>query len=107
MNAVANYNLKAITQDRPDLPEEDHAGFNDCGLQIQCQRYDYRIFTSFSYFTGPWTVTLRHQYWPQLDDDACREDTTSIDCIYDTLPSYQLFSLTGGYTSSKLIRSRT
>jgi iron complex outermembrane receptor protein len=98
INSVANYNLEAITQDRPDLPEEDHAGYNDCGLQIQCQRYQYRVFNTFSYFRGPWSVSLRHQFWPKLDDDACREDRSSIDCQYDTLPSYSLFSLSGRFS---------
>ena len=46
MNTVANFVLKSITQDRPDLEEEDHAGLNDCSLQIECQRYDYRLFTT-------------------------------------------------------------
>src|SRR5690606_21354613 len=72
MNTVANYNLESITQDRPDLAEVDHAGYNDCSLQIQCQQYDYRLFTTFSYFRGPWNVSLRHQYWPELDHNACR-----------------------------------
>ncbi len=98
MQTVANYNLKSVTQDRPDLAAEDHAGYNDCSLQIQCQRYDYRVFSQFNYSQGPWTIGLRHQFWPGLDDQDCREDRMSEDCIYDSTPSYQLFALTGGYT---------
>ncbi|HUF71901.1 MAG TPA: TonB-dependent receptor [Gammaproteobacteria bacterium] len=98
LQSVANYNLKSITQDRPDVAEEDHAGYNDCSLQIQCQRYDYRVFSQFSYAQGSWNVTLRHQYWPRLDDQDCRENVLSEDCIYDSNPTYQLFALTGGYT---------
>jgi outer membrane receptor protein involved in Fe transport len=98
MNSVANYNLKAETQDRGDLATEDHAGFNDCGLQIQCQRYKYRIFSQFSYAQGPWNVTLRHQFWPELDDQDCRGSALAEDCLYDSYPTYQLFALTGGYT---------
>ena len=98
MNSVANYNLKAITQDSIDVAPIDHAGFNDCGLQIQCQRYNYRLFTTFSYFRGPWNVSLRHQYWPELDNSACRTDTQSNGCLRSSYPSFNLFALTGGYT---------
>ncbi len=98
MNTVANFNLSSITQDRPELPEEDHAGYNDCSLQIQCQRYDYRIFTQFSYTQGAWNVSLRHQYWPSLDDQDCRTSRMQEDCIYDSRPTYQLFAMTAGYT---------
>ncbi len=98
LQSVANYNLKAETQDRSDLETEDHAGYNDCGLQIQCQRYEYRVFSQFSYAQGPWNVTLRHQYWPELDDQDCRGSVTAEDCLYDSYPTYQLFALTGGYS---------
>lgn len=98
LQSVANYNLKSETQDRPDVEPEDHKGYNDCSLQIQCQQYDYRIFSQFSYAQGPWTVTLRHQYWPDLADQDCRGSLTSEDCVYDSRPDYMLYALTGGYT---------
>jgi outer membrane receptor protein involved in Fe transport len=98
LQSVANYNLKSETQDRPDVASEDHKGYNDCSLQIQCQQYDYRLFSQFSYAQGPWNVTLRHQFWPELLDQDCRGSLTSEDCIYDSRPDYQLFALTGGYT---------
>ncbi len=97
MNSVANYNLEAITQDRPELEEIDHAGFSSCALQIQCQRYEYRLFTTFSYFTGPWTFSLRHQYWPSLDNASCRTNREATSCMYSTPPSYNLFAMTAGY----------
>ena len=97
LNTVANYNLEATTQDRPGLEEIDHAGYSSCALQIQCQRYEYRLFTTFSYFTGPWTVSVRHQHWPSLDNSACRTNTQSNGCLYSTNPSYNLFALTAGY----------
>ncbi len=104
LNTVANYNLEAITQDRPGLSEIDHAGYSSCALQIQCQRYDYRLFTTFSYFTGPWNVSLRHQHWPSLDNAACRTNTQSNGCLYSTNPSYNLFALTAGYTFQERYR---
>jgi iron complex outermembrane receptor protein len=104
MNSVSNFNLESITQDRPDVAEEDHSGFNDCSLQIQCQRYDYRLFTNFNYFKGSWNVSLRHQYWPSLDDESCRGNVAATDCIYDSYPAYHLFALTGGYTFADTYR---
>jgi outer membrane receptor protein involved in Fe transport len=96
MNSVANWNLESTTQDRPELDEIDWSGYNGCALQIQCQRYDYRIFTTFSYFTGPWNVSLRHQYWPALDNAGCRTNVNSTGCLYNSLPDYDLFALTAG-----------
>ena len=104
MNTVANYNLESITQDTPVSPEVDHAGYNTCSLQIQCQQYLYRIFTNFNYFRGSWSVSLRHQYWPELDNNACRTNPAAIACIYSSRPSYQLFALTGGYTFAERYR---
>ncbi|MDX1561972.1 MAG: TonB-dependent receptor, partial [Gammaproteobacteria bacterium] len=98
LNTVANFNLDSITQDRPELPEEDHAGFDSCSLQIQCQQYDYRLFTTASYFQGPWNISLRHQFWPELDNVSCRTAPTSDPCIYSSDPTYDLFALTGSYS---------
>jgi len=101
MNSVANLNLNSITQDAPDVDEIDWAGYNGCALGIQCQRYDYRVFTTFSYFRGPWNLSLRHQYWPVLDNAGCRTNTQSLGCLYNTLPAYNLFALSAGYSFDK------
>jgi outer membrane receptor protein involved in Fe transport len=98
MNSVANIGIKSTTQDRADLPEQENAGFNDCSLQIQCQRYDYRVFTTFTFFKGPWNVSLRHQYWPELADEDCRTNGQSRACLYDSYPSQNLLAATFGYT---------
>ena len=98
MNSVANYNLKSDTQDRSDLPTIDHVGYNTCSLQIQCQQYIYRIFSTFSYFKNRWNVTLRHQYWPELENSTCATAPDSVSCQNNSMPNYQLFALTGGYT---------
>ena len=104
LTSVANFVLESITQDRPDLAEIDHAGFNDCSLQIECQRYDYRIFSTFNYFRNSWSVSLRHQYWPSLDNGACRTNRAANACINSTFPSYDLFALTGGYSFADTYR---
>jgi len=98
LNSVANFGLKSITQERPDLDEIDRAGYNSCSLQIQCQRYDYRVFSTFSYFRGPWNASLRHQYWPELEHDSCRINAVSDACLYSSYPDQHLFSASFGYT---------
>jgi outer membrane receptor protein involved in Fe transport len=97
-NTVANYNLVSETQDRSDLPTQDHVGYSSCSLQIQCQQYVYRVFSTVNYFQGPWNISLRHQYWPELEPTSCASAPDSIACVNNTMPTYQLFALTGGYT---------
>jgi outer membrane receptor protein involved in Fe transport len=97
LNSSANINLEEIQQDRPALPEVDNAGYNNCGLQLQCQNYDFRLFTTVGYGTGPWNISLRHQYWPELDNNACRTNPASTACVYNSLPAFDLFSLSGNY----------
>ena len=103
MNTVANYNLESITQDSVLVNEIDHAGYNSCGLGIQCQRYEYRLFSTFSYFRGAWNVSLRHQYWPELPASGCRTVLPTAAnyltaCTLPTLPTYNLFAVNAGYT---------
>ncbi len=99
VNIVANYNLESTTQDRPGLSELDWAGTRGCALQIQCQQYDYRIFSSVSYFRGPWSLTLRHQFWPSLLDASYAEGVTGpVNPLGTIDESYQLFYVGGSYT---------
>ncbi len=106
MNMVANFNFKSETQDRDSLPTRDWAGTIGCALQIQCQGYDYRLFTTVSYFRGPWSLSLRHQYWPSILPAACGTSTAgsqqvACDAAIATgggvREGYQLFALSGSY----------
>ncbi|HLF12218.1 MAG TPA: TonB-dependent receptor, partial [Gammaproteobacteria bacterium] len=99
MNMVANYVLASETRDRPDLSTTDWAGTDGCSLQIECQGYDYRVFTTFNYFRGDWNFSLRHQFWPALDDGTCITAPTSPGCIYGGVQEdYQLFAVSASYT---------
>jgi iron complex outermembrane receptor protein len=98
VNMVANYNFKSETQDRPDLDTIDWSGTRGCGLQIQCQGYDYRLFTTVNYFRGPWTLTLRHQYWPSILDASYAAGTGAIPNPNGNIGSYQLFYLGGSFS---------
>jgi iron complex outermembrane recepter protein len=97
INMSANINLEEVTRDSPVLPAIDHAGFNSCGTQLQCMRYDYRIFNTFNYSQGAWNVSLRHQHWPELKNNACRTNAASNGCINSSPPAYNLFALSGNY----------
>jgi iron complex outermembrane receptor protein len=107
LQLLANYNLKSETQDREDLPTFDWTGTNGCALQIQCQGYDYRLFTTLGYFRGDWGLQLRHQFWPSIKSGSCVTAPTSTGCAFG-LPAgfgppgvdenYQLFALSANYT---------
>jgi iron complex outermembrane receptor protein len=101
LNLVGNYNLLSETQDRPDVNTVDYAGTDGCALQIQCQGYDYRLFTTVSYFRGPWNISLRHQYWPSILDGSYAKGlppSTVPDPYGGVDDSYQLFHLSAGYS---------
>ncbi|HEX6996174.1 MAG TPA: TonB-dependent receptor [Gammaproteobacteria bacterium] len=98
LNTVANYNLASETQDSPELDTVDWKGTQGCSLQIQCQGYEYRIFTTASYFRGPWNIALRHQFWPKIEAASCLTNPAGTGCRYGGVQeNYNLFALTGGY----------
>jgi outer membrane receptor protein involved in Fe transport len=92
LNLVANWPVHEITRDRPDLAPIDHAGYDSCGLQMQCQNYDYRVFTTVGYSRGMWGFNVRHQHWPTLEHNACRTNPLANACINSTFPDYNLVS---------------
>ena len=71
LNSVMNYNMGSETQDQPGATTKDYAGTSGCALQIQCQGFEYRVFTTLSYLRGPWSLSLRHQFWPSIDPGPC------------------------------------
>jgi iron complex outermembrane recepter protein len=101
LNVSSNIPLEEITQDRASVAEIDHAGFNSCGLGMQCQNYDYRLFSSIGYGRGSWNVNVRHQYWPELKSNQCRTNPPTaasiVSCDNSSLPAYDLFSAAGNY----------
>jgi outer membrane receptor protein involved in Fe transport len=106
INSVMNYNLKSQTQDTPTSTTYDWAGTSGCALQIQCQGFTYRVFTTVNYFRGPWSLSLRHQYWPSIEPGPCATPlVTPTSCTNANATgggngvssTYQLFSLSGSY----------
>jgi outer membrane receptor protein involved in Fe transport len=101
VSVVANYNLKSEIQDRPELATIDYAGTRGCGLQIQCQQYDYRLFSTVNYFRDAWSVTLRHQYWPSLLDATYADGVIGTPNPLGSIDeSYQLWYLGASYSIS-------
>jgi outer membrane receptor protein involved in Fe transport len=97
LNLASNMPLEEITQDRADLAPIDHTGYNSCGLGMQCQNYDYRLFTTVGYSRGAWGFNVRHQYWPELKNNACRTNAESVACVYNSLPAYDIFAASANY----------
>ena len=97
LNVVANAPVHEITQDRADLAPVDQAGYDNCALQMQCQNYDFRMFTTVGYSRANWSFNVRHQYWPELQANDCRTNPLSNNCINHAGfngggPAYDLFS---------------
>jgi outer membrane receptor protein involved in Fe transport len=101
LNLAANAPLEELTRDTPAVNPVDNAGYNTCALGMQCQNYDYRLFTTIGYNRGSWGINVRHQYWPELKSNQCRTTpptAASISgCENNTLPSYGLFAMSGDY----------
>lgn len=99
LNVVANYNISSETQDAPDTTTIDWAGTSGCGLQIQCQQYDYRLFTTLNYVRGKWSVTLRDQYWPGVLDPTYAKGLAGTPSPLGSInQSYTLLYLGGSYS---------
>jgi len=111
INSVMNYALTQKTQDTPTAAQREWVGtVGPCALQLQCQAYEWRIFTTASYFHGPWSIQLRHQYWPSTKPGACATPIApkATTAIYDgcqaaiitgggVQSTYQLFALSGSW----------
>ncbi|HEY8519695.1 MAG TPA: TonB-dependent receptor [Gammaproteobacteria bacterium] len=111
LNSVMNYAIKQETQDREDLPVRDWVGtLGPCALQLQCQGYEYRIFTTASFSRNAWSIQLRHQFWPDTLPGGCAKPVAAPQPgqIHDACEvalltgggvreNYQLFSLSASY----------
>src|SRR5690606_1735895 len=80
VNMAANYNLGEKTRATPTSPEIDWKDTTGCALGMQCQGYEYRVFTTVSWFNGPYSVSLRNQFWPDIKSGAAatNPNTTAV-----------------------------
>lgn len=102
VNVLANYNLENITQESDEIDEIDWAGTGGCALGLQCMGYDYRIFTTVNWFSGPWNASLRWRHYPTLDSGAKATDPDTRQRGIHS--SYNYFALTGGYQVNENLR---
>ncbi len=95
LNVLASFNLSNTTQATPASNVIEWKGTQGCALQLQCMRYDYRVFTTLSYFTGPFNASLRWQHYPSVKSGAfaTNPNTTAV----GVPSSYNLFALSGSY----------
>src|SRR5690606_38877711 len=95
VNVLGNYNLENITQASDEVDEVDWVGTMGCELGLQCMGYDYRLFTTLSWFRGPFSTSLRWRYYPDIDSGAkARDPDTRFRGVHS---SYSYFALTGRY----------
>lgn len=96
IDARANINLESITQTASNQDEIDWAGTLGCDLQMQCQRYDYRIFTTFNYFYGQWAGQVRWQHYPAIEALQYATDTNTT--FIGVPSSYDVVQMNVNYT---------
>lgn len=95
VTVLANFNLENITQTAPEIAEVDWVGTSGCALQMQCMGYDYRVFTTFSWFNGPWNASLRWSHIPSIDAGAAATNPATTQIGVDS--AYNVFALAAGY----------
>src|SRR5690606_3046881 len=104
VNVLANYNLENITQTSDDVPQVDWVGTNGRELGLQCIGYDYRLFSTLSWFQGPWIASLRWRYFPDIRSGAAgRTPDTRLRGVHS---SYSNFSLASGFNVNEFLSLR-
>ncbi len=95
VNLQGNYNIESQTRESPRANWIDWKGTNGCALQMQCQGYEYRVFTTMNYFRDAFSLSLTHQYWPTIKNALAATNPATTQRGIEQ--SYQLFTLTGSY----------
>jgi iron complex outermembrane recepter protein len=94
LSFLASYLDSVKTQLTPGTPFVEYKGtFGPTLPSLNGGAFDYRTFTTLTYFSGKWNVSLRWTHLPSIDSAAAATGATS------TLAtnSYDKFDLTGGY----------
>src|SRR5690606_28173441 len=83
------------TQDGPTAPVRDWVGTQGCEFGLDCSGYDYQTFTTFSYFTGPWSASLRWNHYPTIKPAAyATNPETRVRGVFE---DYDIFSVSASY----------
>jgi outer membrane receptor protein involved in Fe transport len=104
VNILATIPVEQITQANPTAPEVDAVGTQYSNLGVGGGGYEYTTLTTFNYFVGDWTATLRWQYSPSIESAqyATNPATTSI----GVPTGASLFSLSGSYRVNNVFTLR-
>ncbi len=98
LSFLASYLDSFKTQASPTAPWVEYKGtFGPTLPGLNGGAFDYRTFTTVSYFKSKWNVGLRWRHLPSIKAAAAATATTT------TLPTnaYDVFDLTGGITFSE------
>jgi outer membrane receptor protein involved in Fe transport len=69
--------------------------------------FDYRVFTTVTYNTGKFGVTLRHRYTPSIKAAGELTSPTAADGVVTAkTPSYNIFDLSGTWAINSMLTAR-
>lgn len=98
INLLATIPTTVETQLSADSDTADwvgHQSGSGCPSSVACGTYAYQLFTTFNYFNGPWSTSLRWQHYPDIDSGA--KVTNSESTAFGVHDAYNVFALTGSY----------
>ncbi|MCP5144516.1 MAG: TonB-dependent receptor [Gammaproteobacteria bacterium] len=92
------------TQDAVDVDPVDYVGTDGCSPGLQCSGYKYQVFTTFNYFNGPLSLSLRWNHYPTIRDASYAVNpNTRIRGVFE---SYDVVALTGSYQFNDTVTIR-
>ncbi len=95
VNMLATVPKDRRTQDGPAAPVRDWVGTSGCDLGVSCSGYDYQVFTTFNWFNGPLSLSLRWNHFPTIESSIYATDPdTRQRGVFET---YDVFSLAASY----------
>ncbi|HET8697364.1 MAG TPA: TonB-dependent receptor, partial [Gammaproteobacteria bacterium] len=96
LNFFLNRLVHYETQLNPTSPFLDWVGtFGPTLTSLNGGSYKWRTFTTLSYYTGPWNVSLRWQHLPKIESaNAVTSPATNFTAATD---AYDIFNLSGGW----------
>jgi outer membrane receptor protein involved in Fe transport len=95
INSQLTVPIDRITQATPTADKVENVGTLRCDLDLNCSGYDYSLFTTFNYFVGDLSLSLRWNNYPSIEAVNYATDPETRD--RGTFTSYNVFSLSGSY----------
>lgn len=98
LNVLTTIPLTIKTRASVDSATIDWVGYQsgaECPTGISCSGYEYQIFSTFSYFNGPFAASLRWQHYPSIEAGALATNPNST--AVGIHGSYNVFALSASY----------